>query len=145
MVTVMANLRNIVEEYFGLIEDHNTEEIRDLMHRNYSYTGTEGQERKGVDVGIEVMEMYTKAFPDLKIEIKNIHVAGDTVITEFVANGTHRGELLGVPPTGKIVRVPICNVIEFRDDKIYAEREYFDTVVLLQQLGVDVQKQIAAV
>ena len=49
---------------------------------------------------------------------------------------THQGELMGIAPTGRRVEVPVCNVIEVRDGKIYAEREYFDTAHLMQQLGV---------
>ena len=43
-----------------------------------------------------------------------------------------KNELMGFAPTGRKVTVPICDVIEVRDGKVYAEREYFD----MQQLGV---------
>jgi ketosteroid isomerase-like protein len=36
------------------------------------------------------------------------------------------------------VTIPVCNIVEFRDGKVYAEREYFDTLFLMQQLGVEV-------
>ncbi len=42
------------------------------------------------------------AFPDGKIEIRSIHVSGETAVIEFVARGTHEGELMGIAPTGNI-------------------------------------------
>jgi predicted ester cyclase len=45
---------------------------------------------------------------------------------------------MGIDPTNRKVTVPICNVTEFRDEKIYAEHEYFDNAYLLQQLGIEV-------
>ena len=43
---------------------------------------------------------------------------------------------MGVAPTGRKVTVPICDVIDVRDGKVYAEHEYFDMQHLMQQLGV---------
>jgi predicted ester cyclase len=67
-----------------------------------------------------------------------MNVTGDTVVTEFIARGTHRGELMGISPTNRKVAVPVCNITEFRDGKVYAEREYYDTIYMMQQLGVEV-------
>ena len=44
--------------------------------------------------------------------------------------------LMGLAPTGRKVAIPVCNVIEVRDGKVYAEREYFDSANLMAQLGV---------
>jgi predicted ester cyclase len=66
-----------------------------------------------------------------------MHAAGeDTAVTELVARGTHRGEFLGIAPTGRRVEIPVCNVVEVQGGKILAERDYFDTGLVLQQLGV---------
>jgi steroid delta-isomerase-like uncharacterized protein len=81
-----------------------------------------------------VAHAYTRAFPDLRIEVKYVRVSGDTSIAEFAASGTHRGGLEGVAPTGKRVSMPVCNVIELREGKLYREREYFDVLSLMQQL-----------
>ncbi len=80
--------------------------------------------------------MYAAAFPDGHIEVRATYVQGDTAVSEFRATGTHRGELMGIPPTGKRVSLVICNVMEVRDGKVYREREYFDGSSMLAQLGV---------
>ncbi|MDR8391697.1 ester cyclase [Aliifodinibius sp. S!AR15-10] len=141
----MANLKKIVEEYLKAIPKREFDKARKLMHPKYSYTGADGKRHEGIEAGIGVGEMYTNAFPDLRLDVKYIHVAGNIVVAEFVGSGTHKGELMGITPTGKKAKVPVCSIMEFRDDKIYAEREYFDTAVMLQQLGVEVLKPGAAV
>jgi len=134
-----------VEEYFHGIQNRKFEQLRKLLHSNYSYTSADGERHEGADAAIEIGEMYTNAFPDLQFEIKHMNVAGNVVVTEFYGIGTHRGELMGIAPTGKKVKIPVCNVLEVRDDKIYAEREYFDSAVMMRQLGVEAPRQKAAV
>jgi ketosteroid isomerase-like protein len=113
------------------------ERYRSLLHPEYTYTAGDGAEMKGgPDVGVGVGRMFANAFPDSKVEIKGVYVQGDTAIAEFVARGTHDGELMGIGPTGKHVEINVCNIIEVRDGKAYREREYLDMLALLSQLGV---------
>ena len=109
--------------------------MRELMHADYSYTGGDGAEQKGADAGMAVANMFADAFPDGRIDIVSIKEAGDTAIVEFVGRGTHKGELMGIAPTGKTLALPVCNVMEIRDGKIYREREYMDMMTLMTQLG----------
>jgi predicted ester cyclase len=50
--------------------------------------------------------------------------------------GTHRGDFLGVPATGKPVDVQLVDIIRFGDDGLAHEHwGVFDTLTMLQQLG----------
>jgi steroid delta-isomerase-like uncharacterized protein len=134
----MNDSKAIVQQYMDAIPRRDFSKIRQLLHPKYSYTGSDGERREGVEAGIAVVEMYTTAFPDLKLDVKNIQAVGDIVVIEFVAKGTHRGDLMGISPTNRKVTVPVCNITEVRDGKIFAEREYFDNAFMLQQLGIEV-------
>ena len=70
------------------------------------------------------------------LEVRKVYVQGDTAVAEMVARGTHKGPLMGIPPTNKTVEITICNVAEVRDGKLYREREYMDMLHMLSQLGV---------
>jgi predicted ester cyclase len=59
----------------------------------------------------------------------NAMVEGDFV-------GKHIGEFSGIPATGKDVRVPMCIVYDLANNQIKRARVYFETPVLLQQLGI---------
>jgi len=90
--------------------------------------------------GAEEVMGYFKAsratFPDQRNELRAMHHADDAVIVEFDLLGTHKGELRGIPPTGKEFRCPMIAVFRFGAEKIVCERVYFDSVTILRQLGI---------
>ena len=127
---------DIVREYFDCWNRRDWGRFRSLMHPQYSYTGSDGQEQRGPDAGVAVGQMFATAFPDGRINITNLRTDGDFVTVEKMGTGTHKGDLMGVAPTNKRVSIPVCNVIELRDGKIYREREYMDMMHMMTQLGV---------
>ena len=134
----MADPATIVRQYTDAWNRRDWDTFRSLMGPGYSYTGGDGQRQDGPEAGLALAQMWAAAFPDAKLHIKHIHTAGDTAIEEFSAAGTHQGALMGIAPTGRKIDMPICDVIEVRDGKVHAEREYFDMAHLMQQLGVGV-------
>jgi predicted ester cyclase len=59
----------------------------------------------------------------------------DTVVYRFTARGTHKGPFMGVPPTGRRVRVVGIGIDRFRDGKMIERWVQYDSAGLLQQLG----------
>jgi steroid delta-isomerase-like uncharacterized protein len=136
---VMADAATVHREMFKAVENQDFGKLRALYHPEYTYMSGDGVEQKGADAGVAVAEMYTKAFQDLSFEIRNQFTpSSDVSIIEFTARGTHKEELEGIPATGRQVEVVVCNVIEVRDGKIYREREYYDALSMMQQLGVEI-------
>jgi steroid delta-isomerase-like uncharacterized protein len=74
------------------------------------------------------------AFPDQRNELISLRHADDAVIVEFWLMGTHKGPLMGVPPTGKSFRTRMTAFFIFNDTGIVCERVYFDTQSILRQL-----------
>jgi steroid delta-isomerase-like uncharacterized protein len=138
---VMNDSRTIVQEYIQAWSNHDIQKVRQLLHPQYSSLSIDGKRREGVEEGIEIATMYMNAFPDLKIDLKNIYSVGDIAVAEYVSQGTQQGEFLNINPTGKQVSIPVCEVIECRDGKIYSERDYFDSALIMQQLGVQTGNQ----
>jgi len=134
--TTMTDPASIARQYLEAAPRRDFDKCRELFHREYSYTGGDGRRQEGAEAGIAGADMVTAAFRGVRLEINKTHVTGDVVIVEFIARGTHQGELMGIAPTGRNVSLPACIVLEIRDGKIYAEREYFDMAHLMQQLGV---------
>jgi hypothetical protein len=80
--------------------------------------------------------MYKAAFPDLQMEAQGVLVRGDKVVARARATGTHEGEFLGMPATGKRVDVQLIDIIRFGDDGLAREHwGVFDALGMLQQLG----------
>lgn len=133
----MASAADVHREMVDAFNQRAWDKFRSLAHPQYSYTGGDGQEQTGgPEAGLGIAQMYASAFPDARLEVRRVYVQGDTAIAEMAYSGTHRGELMGIAPTGKHVEGIICNVIELRDGKIHREREYFDMLHMMTQLGV---------
>ena len=76
-------------------------------------------------------------FPDFRLEVRQRHVALESVIVEGILAGTQTGEWMGIQPAGKTVAVPFCAIFTFTDDnRLKAEVVYYDRLSLLSQLGV---------
>jgi steroid delta-isomerase-like uncharacterized protein len=78
--------------------------------------------------------MHTQAF-DAHPKVKTLIVGDGQAALEADFVGTHTGEFLGIPATGKPVQVPYCVVYDLRDDKIAALRAYIPMDLFTQQLG----------
>ena len=132
----MSDAASIAREYLESFNRRDWDRIRKLFASGYSYTGSDGEKQQGPEAGLAVVQMWANAFSDAKADIRQIHVAGDVATVEFQASGTQNGELMGIPATGRKVSMPVCTVLEIRDGKITAEREYMDLAHMMQQLGV---------
>jgi steroid delta-isomerase-like uncharacterized protein len=110
--------------------------LENLLHPGYTYMGGDGKELVGPEQGMNIGRMFATAFSDGRLEVKRVFIQGDTAIAEMIGRGTHTGPFMGVAPTGKQAEVPICDVIELRDGKVYREHEYMDMLVIMTQLGV---------
>jgi steroid delta-isomerase-like uncharacterized protein len=90
--------------------------------------------REGV---MEFFHMYRAAFPNLRFDLEDVLASGDKVVARARATGTHQGELMGIPPTGKDVDVQLIDIMRFNEDGLVAEHwGVVDMLAMMQQLGV---------
>lgn len=80
--------------------------------------------------------MMRAAFPDWHSELHALIAEGDVVVERFTAGGTHRGEVMGVPATGKPISLPGINIFRLRDGLIVERWGRLDDLGFLKQLGV---------
>jgi steroid delta-isomerase-like uncharacterized protein len=79
---------------------------------------------------------FRAAFPDWRSELHLLIAENDLVAEVFTARGTHRGEIMGVAPTGHEVSLQGINVFRLRNGRIRERWGRLDDLGLLQQLGV---------
>jgi steroid delta-isomerase-like uncharacterized protein len=92
---------------------------------------------RGRDGARQSMQMYIKAFPDLHFDIEQMIASGEFVVTRWHVTGTHKGELMGIPPTGRRGEgIHGCTVSEYRAGKVVRQWLYWDVATLLRQIGV---------
>ena len=83
----------------------------------------------------EFVLTYLNAFPGVKMVVNIVVAEDDLVAVSWTANGIHRGELMGIPPTNKEVTVRGISIYMLRNDKIIESSTSWDTFGMLQQLG----------
>ena len=73
------------------------------------------------EVGIPV-EIFARAFPDMRRALQDVYVSGDVVVVELTLNGTHTGPLQVpnalIPPSGRRMKAPCCDVFRLKNGKI---------------------------
>ena len=91
--------------------------------------------RHGRDAWRQGFEMMKHAFPDLQAHIEDIVAAEDKVAVRLRFRGTHSGEFLGYPPTGRTVEYVSHEFYRIADGLIAEEWICSDTATLLRQLS----------
>ena len=80
--------------------------------------------------------LWRAAFPDLRITVEDVLAEGDRVAVRSTVTGTHRGEFLGVPSTGRRVAVTAMALYRLAGGQIVERWAVVDTLEVLRQLGV---------
>lgn len=84
----------------------------------------------------EWTQAWAKACSDGKITKAQYIDAGDTVITQFTVEGTNDGPFAGLPPTGRTMSFPFCEICHFdKNGKMVSSGCYYDQYTILTQLG----------
>ena len=98
-----------------------------------------GTRLSGPEQVVEIARSFWEALPDGRISSENEVAAGDTVVSEGALTGTHSGTFRSpqgdIPASGNLVTLRYVSVKQIRDDKVAAERLYFDQLEFLQQIG----------
>jgi steroid delta-isomerase-like uncharacterized protein len=89
----------------------------------------------GPDALKETARGYRSAFPDLSFSIDQTIAEGEYVACRWTSRGTHKGELFGIPATGKEATVTGMSIDRWQNGKIVESWVNWDALGLLQQLG----------
>lgn len=107
----------------------------EVFAENFIYRAPHVPELRGPDGFKQVMTAIRTAFPDTHCTINELAGEGDTVIARWTATGTHKGEWMGVAPTGKRVTHTGTTTLRIAGGKIVEHWADWDALGLLQQLG----------
>src|SRR4051794_36614029 len=107
-----------------LLEDFYEEVVNrdnfDLIDELLSESFTEHEEFPGLGSGREGVKeffrMFKTAFPDAKFTPEQMIAEGDVVMARVKVRGTHQGEFMGVPATGKPIEVQAIDIVKFKDE-----------------------------
>ena len=122
-----------VEELFN---KGNLSVADEIISADYVCHHPSGIEFKGPEGVKQLVAMARNAFPDLHFTIDDMVAEGDKVAVRYTYTGTHKGEYMGIAPTGKQVTMTAANFYRFEGGKEVEDLPYSDSLALYQQLGV---------
>jgi steroid delta-isomerase-like uncharacterized protein len=131
--TNKATIRRMVEE---IQNGDNLALIDELLTPTFvNHTPAPGlsPDREGIK---QLLSMFRAAFPDGVTTIEDMIAQGDKVVTRKTYRGTHQGEFLGIPPTGRRVSVGLIDMMRLVDGKVVEHWNVADDLSMLQQLGM---------
>jgi steroid delta-isomerase-like uncharacterized protein len=109
----------------------------ELYAPDYTYHDPQAPNLPPGPAGIkQLLGGYRAALPDIHMTIEDMIAEGDTVVWRWTARGTHQGDLMGIAPTGKTATVTGIVISRFANGKWAKDHINWDTLGMLQQLGV---------
>ena len=127
-----AIYRRIMEEVFGR---GNIALADQLIAANY----VEHETLPGLEPGLEgfkqMVTSFRAAFPDMRGTVEDMVAEGEKVVGRYTMRGTHRGEFMGMAPTGKQVTVTGIDILRFDRGKVVEHWGMADQMSMMQQLG----------
>lgn len=92
-------------------------------------------DNRGPDGQKQFIAAMRGGFPDIQFTVEDRLVEGDQLFVRWTARGTHEGDYLGVPATGRPIKISGMALHRFANGKFQESWDHFDAVGLLQQLG----------
>lgn len=122
--------------YEEVINQQRLDLLDELFAPDYTNHGAPPDLPKGPDGERAFTGVFLAAFPDGRVTLDDVFAAGDKTAVRFHYSGTHTGDFMGIPATGKAFSAGGMNIFRVRDGKITDNWNQFDVFGLLQQFGV---------
>lgn len=90
----------------------------------------------GIDSARAYYANYITGFSNIIFTIKDVFGQGDKIVKHWNFSGTHTGVFFGIPATGKKVSLDGVTLVRMSNGKIAEERDFFDNLDFLTQLGL---------
>ena len=126
----------VIQREIDFWNGHHADKISEVYADDYVGHEAGGAHDGNRDQVKQAAAAIFAAFPDFHLTADLLIAEGDMVVKRWTARSTHKGEYMGIPPTGKAIVVVGCNVLRIEGDKIAECWAHTDMLGMLQQLGV---------
>lgn len=132
---------NVAKKYYELFNKNDFNSLIQLWTDNPSFWSIPDNQKYAGKEGLKKsFNMWKKAFPDARCDVKNMVANDEYIVTEFIGTGKHEG-IFETPmgkfdPTNKKVNIPFVEILKLKNGKIENAKLYFDTTSVMNQLGI---------
>jgi steroid delta-isomerase-like uncharacterized protein len=134
-MSAKANKETARRWIVGLWDDMNFGLLTLMATADYTYNNP-GTGDLGGPACVDLVKTMHGAFPDLHNTVEDQIAEGARVVTWGTTRGTHQGAFAGIPATGKSIAVQWVIITELRGGKVARDREIYDSLGLMKQIGV---------
>lgn len=127
--------KSVVRRYFDMLDTRKLDRLPEVMTAGFRLRFDSNPEMD-VSATLGMFTMFIDALPDVSHEIVEILGEDNAVAVRMVIRGTHRGNLMGIPPTQKSVEFGSTNFFRFEQGKIAEQWAITDMLGMMRQLGV---------
>jgi steroid delta-isomerase-like uncharacterized protein len=128
-----AAAQDLAETFVRMLNEHDPDLVDKFVapdYRNHNAFVGDGREANRT-----FWAGFFTALPDLTARMEDLVIAGDRVVGRFVYRGTHTGELMGIPGTGRRVEMRSIDIWRVDDGMFVEHWDELNTLQLLAQMG----------
>jgi len=134
-------IRRYQDAYNAMELDH----LEELLHPDWqSNNWPDDVMPQSIENAKVMHRMFKEAFPDLHVTTEDLIAEGDTVVHRWTVRGTHKGEVIGLAPTGREVTAGGISLFRIADGRIVEHWAYADELGFLDQLGATLPPEYLA-
>jgi steroid delta-isomerase-like uncharacterized protein len=134
-VLAESNVKIVNQLVEGVFNQHNADKLGDFFAKNGKWHGGILGTVEGVENMIGLFRGVFAAIPDLHLTVQEVVSQGDTVVVRVVVEGTHKGNLLGVPASGKHLRWDGVDLYKLANGKVTDDWAGDDWLAIMVQSG----------
>ncbi len=128
----VETVRALIADFFN---SHNADAAAEFFAEDFWWTGGSVGVVEGRETYQVVMRQFWRGIPDARAIEEDLLEAGDAVVARFTVEGTHQGDLWGLPASGKPLRWQAVMIYKFRDGKVCQQWAAEDWAAILTQIG----------
>jgi steroid delta-isomerase-like uncharacterized protein len=136
----MTDERDLIERWFvDLFSEGDLDVADEILADDITYHGPESVSPRAAKTPADVkryVRKYHDTFPDFRYEIQSVFGEGDRLCVEWTAEGTQENDLFGIQGSGEQFHDEGLNAFRFEDGRIAEIWSYWDTLGMVQQLGI---------
>ena len=124
----------LVRRFFEEVDAHNFESVRELVAPDYRDNLPDRAVPATFDELLEVIKAWHQGFPDLSHSLDEVFSKDDKVVVRGSTRGTHKGEFMGIAPTGRSLELTFICIFRIADGRLAERWTQFDFYSWMEQL-----------
>jgi len=129
----MPSDHQLADRYVEMINTHDPDAVDRFVAEDY--VNHNAFVADGREANRQFWTVFFAGLPDVRVTMEDLVVSGDRVVGRFVYRGTHNGDLMGIPATGKPVEMRSIDIWRVRNGKFVEHWDELNLMQVFQQIG----------